>query len=125
MTRTQRQKFRRMLEAQRAELYRGLLRMRPDLAADLRGDTLESARAVGERDFAVRAVSAETARLRQVEAALQELKAGTFGHCASCDREIPLKRLEAVPWSPYCVSCQEHAEQAGREEFQAPYALAS
>ncbi|MBI4902432.1 MAG: hypothetical protein HY820_02275 [Acidobacteria bacterium] len=36
--------------------------------------------------------------------------------------------VEAVPWSPYCVSCQERAEQSVRDEDHAeepPYALAS
>lgn len=117
MTRRQMDKFRRILEARRVELDDGLRRKRGDLAVDLRGDPLERARAVAEREFALRTLHEETALLRKVKVALREIEGGTFGRCVSCDREIPPKRLEAVPWSLYCVSCQELAEQVAKEEF--------
>jgi len=129
MTRSQIKRFQQKLEARRAELQRGLWSRRSALAIEMRGDPLEQARALSERDLAVRTMDAGTASLRQVEAALRHIQAGTFGHCVSCGREIPLKRLQAVPWSPYCVSCQEQAEQAGRpaagESWEEPLALAS
>ena len=35
----------------------------------------------------------------------------TFGECASCHQELQQKRLEAVPWTRYCIACQEKKEQ--------------
>lgn len=129
MTRSQIKRFQQRLEARRAELQRRLWSRRPTLAIEMRGDPLEQARALSERDLAVRTIHAEAASLRQVEAALRHIREGTFGQCVSCDREIPLKRLQAVPWSPYCVICQEKAEQAGGpaagEPWEEPLALAS
>jgi RNA polymerase-binding transcription factor DksA len=45
-------------------------------------------------------------------AALNRIEAGTFGICERCGREIPRDRLEAIPYTRYCVPCSE-AEEAG------------
>lgn len=42
--------------------------------------------------------------LEQIEAALQRISDGTYGICAVCGVGIPDGRLEARPWTPYCVS---------------------
>jgi len=41
--------------------------------------------------------------LAQVEAALARIDAGTYGICAVCRDEIAEGRLEARPWTPYCI----------------------
>lgn len=55
------------------------------------------------------ATRAELARLRDARAELQEalgrLDAGTYGLCASCGRELPFERLEAIPHARFCVGC--------------------
>jgi DnaK suppressor protein len=28
-----------------------------------------------------------------------------------CDAKIGKKRLDAIPWTPYCIECQEKAEE--------------
>ncbi len=45
--------------------------------------------------------------LRQVEDALARIDEGTYGVCDECAQAISPKRLEAVPWASYCISCQE------------------
>jgi DnaK suppressor protein len=49
--------------------------------------------------------------IRSLSDALKRITAGNFGECAQCGGEIELKRLEAVPWAPYCLKCQEAREQ--------------
>src|SRR5580704_8236769 len=39
------------------------------------------------------------------------IKDGTYGECNSCHEELQQKRLEAVPWTRYCITCQEKTEQ--------------
>lgn len=39
------------------------------------------------------------------ERALAKLDEGTYGRCDSCGRTIPAARLEAIPWTAYCVDC--------------------
>jgi RNA polymerase-binding transcription factor DksA len=42
-----------------------------------------------------------------VSQALDRLKDETYGHCADCEASISPKRLAAIPWARYCMSCQE------------------
>lgn len=48
--------------------------------------------------------------LDQIEAALARLAAGTYGICAVCGEPIAEGRLEARPWTPFCI----HHASAGR-----------
>ncbi len=51
--------------------------------------------------------------LQEVVDALTRLEEGQFGECISCGEAVEPKRLEAVPWSPLCLACQEQAEREG------------
>jgi DnaK suppressor protein len=46
-------------------------------------------------------------QLRLVDEALSRLGSGTFGACQSCGEPIAAKRLRALPWARYCLSCQD------------------
>ena len=46
-------------------------------------------------------------QLRLVEEALDRLDTGDYGICVECDEPIAEKRLRALPWARYCVTCQE------------------
>jgi len=52
----------------------------------------------------------QVALLQLVEDALGRIETGTFGTCDDCGRPIPSKRLDAVPYTPYCVSCERARE---------------
>jgi len=45
-----------------------------------------------------------------VRLALERLHEGSFGDCLHCGQPIGEKRLEALPWTPYCIACQEKVE---------------
>lgn len=45
---------------------------------------------------------------RLIRDALTRMNDGTYGKCLRCKRRISEKRLDAVPWAPFCLSCQEH-----------------
>jgi DnaK suppressor protein len=42
-----------------------------------------------------------------VSDALVRIEHGTYGVCAECEEPISAKRLDALPWARYCVTCQE------------------
>ncbi|MEX0937340.1 MAG: TraR/DksA C4-type zinc finger protein [Pirellulales bacterium] len=48
-------------------------------------------------------------QLAAVRAALERIKAGTYGACVECGNRIPPERLEFVPESPFCVACKERS----------------
>ncbi|WP_423184669.1 TraR/DksA family transcriptional regulator [Arthrobacter sp. NyZ413] len=41
--------------------------------------------------------------LEQIEAALQRIVDGSYGTCAVCGSAIAEGRLEARPWTPFCI----------------------
>jgi DnaK suppressor protein len=52
--------------------------------------------------------------LQKVREALQRIEDGTFGLCVVDGKPIEPQRLEAVPWTPYCVKHQTLLEASGR-----------
>lgn len=42
---------------------------------------------------------------RMIEAALQRIEEGDYGHCAKCGAEIGAARLDALPFTPFCRDC--------------------
>ncbi|HEX4020413.1 MAG TPA: TraR/DksA family transcriptional regulator [Acidobacteriaceae bacterium] len=50
-------------------------------------------------------------QLSQVRKALNRIADGTYGTCQHCENTIGPKRLEALPWTPYCIDCQERMEK--------------
>ena len=57
----------------------------------------------------------EYAKLRRIDAALDRINEGVYGHCEDCEEEIGAKRLENQPWAELCI---QHAEEKEREESQ-------
>ncbi|MBI3895327.1 MAG: TraR/DksA family transcriptional regulator [Acidobacteria bacterium] len=55
----------------------------------------------------------EVALLREIEGALERLRDGTYGACLDCGMPMSRKRLEALPWARYCVTCQERRQSGG------------
>jgi len=55
-------------------------------------------------------------QLRLVEQALNRMREGSFGECLHCGEEIGAKRLEALPWTPYCIVCKAKIENGELED---------
>ena len=53
----------------------------------------------------------ERTKLRLVEEALAKIDEGTYGVCERCEEAIPVKRLELLPFTRYCVRCQSELEK--------------
>lgn len=49
--------------------------------------------------------------IREVEAALLRMSAGTFGLCLDCGGDIAAERLTAYPSAPRCLRCQSRWER--------------
>lgn len=43
--------------------------------------------------------------LDQVDEALERIKHGTYGRCVECSAVIATERLNAIPYTPYCLDC--------------------
>ena len=53
----------------------------------------------------------DSTMLTQVRAALRRIDEGTYGRCIADGELIDSKRLESVPWTPYCLKHQLETEQ--------------
>ena len=114
MNKTELEKYKAVLLARQAELSKGLLN-REDIAIQKTPDALDEVQLAGERELAIRNLDRESNLLRNVRAALARIADGSYGTCLHCEEDIKPKRLEAVPWTPYCIRCQEAAD---RHEFE-------
>ena len=54
---------------------------------------------------------AERNLLMMIDEAFNRVKEGTYATCTNCGAIIGEKRLQAVPWTPYCIDCQELQEK--------------
>jgi DnaK suppressor protein len=64
-------------------------------------------------DVSLGLMANERQMLAQVTAALQRLGQGTFGQCIVCGRVIAKERLDALPYTPYCL---EDARKLGNSK---------
>ena len=110
MTKNELNAFRKTLENSRKELGNGN-RNREALAIETSPDDLDRIQHASERDYAMGNLERSSNRLREVQIALGRMDAGTFGICARCEENINLKRLAAVPWTSFCIVCQELADR--------------
>lgn len=101
----------RVLEAMQTELE-DLLRNGAVRAVDPSADMLDQIQRASEHDMEMGNLERESARLREVRAALQRIRLGTFGICLECDEEISLKRLVAVPWTSSCIVCRQAVDRS-------------
>src|SRR6184192_1795456 len=115
MTKTELNKYKTLLEAKQAELAGGL-RNREGIAIEKTADAIDEVQLAGERELAIRNLDRESNLLRNVRGALARMADGSYGICMHCEEEIKPKRLDAVPWTKYCIRCQEAAD---RHEFEA------
>jgi len=80
------------------------LRRRDEIAVDNSPDTLDQVQHAANRDLAIHQLESDSSRLRDVRQAILR-----------CDVDISLKRLKAVPWAAYCLSCQDIVEREQTE----------
>lgn len=99
--------FRERLLRERAELVADVRRKIQGLSVADRVSEDDQAQRFHEDFVRLRLSTMDIERLRLVNEALDRIETGDYGVCLHCDEPIPLKRLEAVPWARYCVSCQE------------------
>jgi DnaK suppressor protein len=50
-------------------------------------------------------------RKEAIEHAISKAGSGSFGICERCGSEIPIERLEVLPFARYCIECQEIVDE--------------
>lgn len=117
MRKREREKFRSLLLQIRKDITREIQQDvhegREGEAGDGR-DTYDIASDERDREINLLLSDRERKKLAQVDDALARLDAGEYGECEECGGEIAQGRLEAMPFSRLCVTCQSEFEQTQR-----------
>jgi len=100
--------YRSLLLKKRNELLVSAKGAPAALAASVQSpDVVEFAVKTAEQDVTAVTASLRSQLLREVDNALGRCARGTYGACEGCHGEIAPPRLKAVPWTRYCLTCQE------------------
>jgi DnaK suppressor protein len=92
----------RIIEAVQQDVQSpGTISNLPVHPADLASDGL---------DVEVDLLKNEQEILREVDDALSRVDDGTYGRCQRCEQAIDPQRLDAIPFTPYCVRCAGEVE---------------
>lgn len=110
LTPSQLERFRRRLEEMRRRLADAINQIVPTVLSDAQ-PVGEHDRHVSESPDAELAIEQDEEHLhRMVREALERIDQGTYGICQRCGQPIALARLEALPYTPYCVTCEARLE---------------
>jgi DnaK suppressor protein len=71
------------------------------------------------QEIAFRLGERESQMVADIDQALLRIDEGTYGTCARCGKEIPERRLEAIPTARYDADCQALVEQSTGEDEHA------
>jgi len=58
-----------------------------------------------EQEFTMCLMENEEETLEMIESALVRIENRTYGPCQECSGSIPKTRLNAIPYTPFCVKC--------------------
>jgi len=104
--------IRRKLEQQKQELMARAAKVRADItrsSGPLDKDFAEQVVQM-ENDAVLAGIGEATAaEVAQINRALAQLDAGTYGVCSRCGQPIDARRLQALPYSDRCITCAEAA----------------
>jgi DnaK suppressor protein len=109
--------LKRLLAKERADALarvKELMREQAHNGGQPPADEMDVARSLSEVDTHAALFDRAQERLSAIDAAIARLGAGVYGTCARCGDEIPLARLEVIPFAQYCVDCQNEANLEAR-----------
>jgi len=114
MNKKERDEFRRLLAVKKESIIRKLsatITESKEMESNVAQDVVDKAETSYTKEFLLSLSDAEREQLLLIDEALKRLEHNEFGLCQLCHQDIGAKRLEAIPWTPYCIDCQEKAEE--------------
>jgi DnaK suppressor protein len=91
-----------------------LKRNQPDSSGNLSNVPLHMADVGTEnfdQEFTLGLIENEQLTLDQIQDALKRIQAGSYGRCEECGGPIAKPRLQALPYTPYCIECARKLEE--------------
>jgi DnaK suppressor protein len=91
----------------------GDLSLLKELREQSSGDVVDAALDSAQDEISSQLAEVESRELAHIENALEQMREGRYGVCEGCDTNIPLARLQALPYATTCIQCQREAEKTG------------
>ena len=101
--------FRNVLGAKETE-WANAIRNRAAIAIETNSDALDQIQHAMECELELGRLARESSLLHAVRSAILRIDTEMFGLCLNCEQEISPKRLAALPWAPFCITCQDAAD---------------
>ena len=79
------------------------------------GDAADCALETSYSELSSQLAEAETRELQSVDNALRLMDEGLYGKCEGCNSNIPMARLQALPYATLCISCKRLVEDHGHQ----------
>jgi DnaK suppressor protein len=114
VTKKETEKYRRALVEKKDSLSKDMLKNKDagqENSEEITQDIADKASSSYTKEFLFSLSDGERILLQQIDQALVRIEVGSFGLCTNCGNPVPEKRLDAVPWTPYCVDCMELSEK--------------
>jgi DnaK suppressor protein len=108
------EQLRQKLESQRQEILQFPSRIEHEtrsLDVDSSQDSADRCVTSSSKESLFERSSKRRTLLRLIESALRRIVDGSFGVCVACDDDIQGRRLEALPWTQFCLRCQQAIEE--------------
>jgi DnaK suppressor protein len=86
------------------------LRIGRGIDAIEKGDEIDLATGEISRELEARITMRQQKQMKEIQDALERLKAKEYGICEECGDPIPEQRLRLYPAARFCVRCQEEAD---------------
>ena len=116
-------KFKRALQTQHTIVVHDLGENREIIAVERSADDMDQIGRSAEQDFAILGLNRRSELVRKIQAALCRIEDETFGTCTNCEETIGRNRLVAVPWTPFCIRCQEAVDCGDARNTEPSYEL--
>jgi len=84
-----------------------------ELRAQASGDVVDAALDSVHDEISSQLAEVESQELARTENALERMRDGRYGVCENCGTNIPMARLQALPYATFCIKCQREAEREG------------
>lgn len=101
---------REQLLNRRDVLSERLNRVTTDLRKIKNADSTERATERGNDEVLLALSASMRDEIRQIESSLKRIENNQYDICALCGKKISEKRLQALPYTDYCVTCVEKQE---------------
>ncbi|MEW5900377.1 MAG: TraR/DksA family transcriptional regulator [Acidobacteriota bacterium] len=114
LTKKEKQVYKKTLLEQKQKILRKLRQFHNEsmeVETDIAQDIVDKAETSYTKEFLLSLSNAERELLGLIDEALKRLETKDFGICQMCLRPIGKKRLATLPWTPYCIDCQQKKEQ--------------